>query len=166
MLDLIADLSGGLVMQLDFESARQMVERGSRFVANTGLKALELRPGYAKCMMPLEGNENHIATMNAGALFTLAEITGGALFVASFDVARYFAVVVELNIQFIKPADGDVTIEVGLDPGRITSLQEEALHKGKVRFELVGELKSPTGVVVARSRALYQIRRSRAAAAS
>ena len=153
-------------MQLDLESARHMVERGSRFVANTGLRALELRPGYVKCMMPLEGNENHIATMNAGALFTLAEITGGSLFVASFDVARYFAVVVEMNIQFAKPADSAVTMEVSLDQARISSLQEEALRNGKVRFELVGELKSATGVVVARSCGLYQIRKSREAGAA
>jgi len=117
-------------------------------------------------MMPLEGNENHISTMNAGALFTLAEITGGALFVASFDVARYFAVVVEMNIQFAKPADSAVTMEVSLDQGRISSLQEEALRNGKVRFELIGELKSSTGVVVARSRGLYQIRKSREAGAA
>jgi acyl-coenzyme A thioesterase PaaI-like protein len=153
-------------VELDFESARHMVERGSRFVANTGLRALELRSGYAKCMMPLEGNENHISTMNAGALFTLAEITGGALCVASFDMTRYFAVVMEMNIQFVKPADSAVTLEVSLDQGRISSLQEEALHNGKVRFELVGELKSATGVVVGRSRALYQIRKSREAAAA
>jgi acyl-coenzyme A thioesterase PaaI-like protein len=147
-------------VRLDFEAARQMVERGSRFVANTGLRALELRPGYAKCMMPLEGNENHISTMNAGALFTLAEITGGALLLASFDVVRYFMIVVEVNIQFVKPAASAVTMEVSLDQGRISSLQEEILHHGKARLELVGELKSPTGVVVARSRGLYQIRKS------
>jgi acyl-coenzyme A thioesterase PaaI-like protein len=156
----------GSVVQLDLESARQMVERGSRFVANTGLRVVELRPGYAKCMMPLEGNENHISTMNAGALFTLAEITGGALFVATFDVARYFAVVVEMNIQFVKPADSAVSIEVQLNQERISSLQEELLQNGKVRFELVGELKSATGAVVARSRGLYQIRKSREAAAA
>ena len=152
-------------MQLDSESAREMVERGSRFVANTGLRALELRAGYAKCMMPLEGNENHISTMNAGALFTLAEITGGALFVASFDVARYFAIVMEMNIQFVKPADSAVTMEVSLDQERISSLQEQLLRHGKVRFELEGQLKSATGVVVARSRGLYQIRKSPEAAA-
>ena len=153
-------------MQLDLESARQMVERGSRFVANTGLRALELRPGHAKCSMPLKGNENHISTMNAGALFTLAEITGGALLVASFGVARYLPVVVEMNIQFAKPADSDVTMEVSLDQERISSLQEEALRNGKVRFELLGELKSATGVVVARSRGLYQIRKLREAGAA
>jgi acyl-coenzyme A thioesterase PaaI-like protein len=153
-------------VQLDIESARQLVEKGSRLVANTGLRALELRSGYAKCMMPLEGNENHISTMNASALFTLAEVTGGALCVASFDMNRYFAVVVEMNIQFVKPADSAVTLEVSLDPGRISSLLEEALQNGKVRFELVGELKSATGVVVSRSRGLYQVRKSREAAAA
>ena len=151
-------------MPLDFESARRMVEQGSRIVADTGLRVLELRPGYARCLMPLEGNENHISTMNAGALFILAEITGGALFVASFDVASYFAVVVEMNIQFLKPADSPVTMEVTMEQGRILSLQEEALRQGKVRFDLIGELKSAAAVVVARSRALYQIRRSREAA--
>jgi acyl-coenzyme A thioesterase PaaI-like protein len=148
-------------VELNLESARQMVEKGSRFVANTGLRALELRSGYAKCMMPLEGNENHISTMNAGALFTLAEITGGALFVASFDVARYVPVVVEMNIQFVKPADSAITLEVSLDRERISSLEQEVLDNGKARFELVGELKSATGIVVARSRGLYQIRATR-----
>jgi uncharacterized protein (TIGR00369 family) len=152
-------------MHLDPESARRMVQDGSRFVSNTGLRALELRPGYVKCMMPLEGNENHISTMHAGALFTLAEIAGGALTVTSFDVARYVAVVVEVNIQFLKPANSAVTIEVSLDEGRISSLQEEALREGKARFEIVAELKSATGVVVARSRGLYQIRKTREAPA-
>ena len=152
-------------MHLDLESARQMVESGSRFVRNTGLRALELRPGYVKCMMPLEGNENHISTMNAGALFTLAEIAGGALSVTTFDVARYVTVVVELNIQFLKPANSAVTIEVSLDESRIASLQEEASREGKVRFEITAELKSATGVVVARSRGLYQIRKAREPAA-
>jgi acyl-coenzyme A thioesterase PaaI-like protein len=150
---------------LDFESSRRMIERGSRFVANTGLRALELRPGYVRCLMPLQGNENHLGTMNASALFTLAEITGGGVCVTSFDLTRCFAVVVEVNIQFVKPGDSDVTMEVSLDAGRIATLQEEALRNGKVRFELAGELKSATGVVVARSRAVYQIRKSREAPA-
>lgn len=153
-------------MQMDFESARQRVEGRIRFVANTGLRALELRPGYAKCSMPLEGNENHISTMYAGALFTLAEIAGGALFVSTFDVTRYFAIVVEMNIQFVKPADSAITVEVSLDDDRIASLHDEILRSGKARFELAGELKSPTGIVVARSRALYQIRKAREAAAA
>jgi acyl-coenzyme A thioesterase PaaI-like protein len=145
-------------MQFDFERARQRVEGEIRFVTNTGLRALELRPGYAKCMMPLSGNENHIATMYAGALFTLAEIAGGALFVSTFDTTRYFAVVMEMQVRFVKPADSPITLELHMDAARVAQILDELSRAGKARFELTGELKSASDVVVARSSGLYQAR--------
>jgi acyl-coenzyme A thioesterase PaaI-like protein len=145
-------------MQFEFEQTRQRVEGAIRFVANTGLKALELQPGHAKCLMPLGGNENHIATMYAGALFTLAEITGGALIASTFDSTRYFAVVVEMQIRFVKPAESPITLELEMDPGRVAAITDELTRSGKARFELAGELKSTADLIVARSIGLYQLR--------
>lgn len=143
---------------MDLDQAKKVLEGAIPFVQRAGLKVLELRRGHVKCLMPLVGNVNHIGTMYAGALFTLAEIPGGGLCLSSFDVTRYFPVVKELDIKFLKPAKGDITIEISLSEEQIAALQDQAAAQGKVEFVLTGELKSADGTVVATSSGIYQIR--------
>lgn len=143
---------------MDLDIAKKALETSIKFVANSGLRVLELRRGYVKCLMPYAGNGNHIGTMYAGALFTLAEIPGGALFLSSFDTSRYVPIVKEMTTSFVKPAKGDVTIEVSLDEARISELSAQADASGKAEFVLEGEIKNADGVVVAKSRGTYQLR--------
>lgn len=143
---------------MDLEVAKKALETGIKFVANCGLKVVELRRGYVKCAVPFAGNGNHIGTMYAGALFTVAEIPGGALFLSSFDMTRYAPIVKEMNLRFLKPAKADVTIEVSLSEERIAEISAEADAKGKAEFILEGEIKTADGTVVAISHGVYQIR--------
>lgn len=143
---------------MDLEIAKTFLETSIQFVRNSGLRVLELRRGHVKCLMPFEGNGNHIGTMYAGALFTLAEIPGGALFLSSFDISRFFPVVKALDLRFLKPATGDVTIELSLDEERLAAIAAEAAGRGKAEFVLEGELKLADGTVVAASHGIYQIR--------
>lgn len=143
---------------MDLELAKKMLEGGIKFVANSGLRVVELRRGYVKCLMPFAGNGNHIGTMYAGALFTLAEIPGGALFLSSFDAAKFYPIVKELDLRFLKPAKADVTVEISLDDIHIASLSAQAAEKGKAEFILEGQLKTADGTIVAESRGVYQIR--------
>jgi acyl-coenzyme A thioesterase PaaI-like protein len=143
---------------MDLNAARKMLEGGIKFVANSGLRVLELRRGQVKCLMPFSGNGNHIGTMYAGALFTLAEIPGGALFLSSFDASRFYPIVKALDLRFLKPAKGDITVEISLDEARIAELSAQAAAQGKAEFILEGQLKAADGSVVAESRGIYQIR--------
>ena len=143
---------------MDLEVAKKMLEGGIKFVANSGLRVVELRRGYVKCLMPFAGNGNHIGTMYAGALFTLAEIPGGALFLSSFDATKFYPIVKELDLRFLKPAKGDVTVEIALDDIHIASLSAQAAEKGKAEFILEGQLKTADGTIVAESRGVYQVR--------
>lgn len=143
---------------MDLDLARKMLEGGIKFVANSGLRVVELRRGHIRCEMPFTGNGNHIGTMYAGALFTLAEIPGGGLFLSSFDAQRFFPIVKELTMRFLKPGKGDISIELSIDEGRIAALTAEAEAQGKAEFVLEGELKAADGSVVATSRGIYQIR--------
>ncbi|MBV8063679.1 MAG: YiiD C-terminal domain-containing protein [Nevskia sp.] len=143
---------------MDLELAKKMLQTGIKFVANSGLQVVELRRGYVKCLMPFAGNGNHIGTMYAGALFTVAEIPGGALFLSSFDAGRFYPIIKELDLKFLKPAKGDVTVEFALDDIHIAALSAEAAAKGKAEFILEGQLKTADGTVVAESRGVYQIR--------
>ncbi|MFI8480460.1 PaaI family thioesterase [Pseudomonas sp. NPDC078700] len=145
-------------MSLPFEIARQLTEEQIAFVKRSGLKAEALEPGFVCLRMPMSGNENHIGSMYAGALFTLAEIPGGALFLTSFDVKRFYPVVKEMNLRFRRPAKGDITVEAGLSSTEIQRLEDEAQRLGKAEYILELQLKDASGEVVAESRGYYQLR--------
>jgi acyl-coenzyme A thioesterase PaaI-like protein len=61
--------------------------------------------------MPLAGKKNHFGSMYAGALFTLVEIPGGALFKTRFDVTRFQPLVEDMQLRFRRPATGDICVE-------------------------------------------------------
>lgn len=139
--------------------ARQLTEEQIEFVQRSGLKAEILSQGHVRLRMPLAGNTNHIGSMYAGALFTLAEIPGGALFVTSFDVKRFFPIIKEMNLRFRRPATSDIFVEAKLSQEQIDVLQEEAQRLGKADYALNLELTDETGEIVALSYGQYQLRR-------
>jgi len=145
-------------MPLAAEIARRLTEESIAFVKRTGLKAEVLEPGFVRLRLPLAGNENHIGSLYAGALFTLAEIPGGALFITSFDGSRFYPLVKEMNLRFRRPATGDVWVEARLSAEEIERLQAEAATNGKAEYVLELELLDASGEVVAESRGLYQMR--------
>ncbi|WP_332821305.1 PaaI family thioesterase [Pseudomonas sp.] len=145
-------------MPLPAAIARQLTEEQIAFVKRSGLKAEVLEPGYVRLCMPLAGNQNHIGSMYAGALFTLAEIPGGALFLNSFDSQRFYPVIKEMNLRFRRPALGDIHVEARLDAKQIDRLQSEAQSRGKADYLLELQLTDAGGEIVAESRGLYQLR--------
>jgi len=144
---------------MDLGPATRLLENGIAFVQRSGLKVVELRRGHVKCRMPFQNNGNHIGTMYAGALFTLAEIPGGALFLSSFDTARFYPIVKSLDLRFLKPVKTDATITVTLEDAQIEALQAEASERGKAEFVLDAEILDSSGQAVAASHGVYQLRR-------
>ncbi|MET1081237.1 MAG: YiiD C-terminal domain-containing protein [Pseudomonas sp.] len=145
-------------MPLPIALARQLTEEQIAFVKRTGLKAEVLEPGFVRLMMPAAGNANHIGSMYAGALFTLAELPGGALFLSSFDPKRFYPVVKEVNLRFRRPARGDIRVEARLTPEEILRLERQAATEGKAEYCLELRLTDEQGEMVAESRGLYQLR--------
>jgi acyl-coenzyme A thioesterase PaaI-like protein len=146
-------------MPLPAEMARVFTEEKIDFVKRSGLKAEQLLPGFVRLRMPLTGNQNHIGTLYAGALFTLAEIPGGALFLTSFDVQRFYPLIKEMNLRFRRPATSDISVEARLDTEEIERIQNEAEREGKAEYRLELQLKDADGQVVAETSALYQLRK-------
>lgn len=146
-------------MAFPVEIARQLTEEQIAFVKRSQLKAEVLEPGFVRLCMPLAGNQNHIGSMYAGALFTLAEIPGGALFLTSFDTERFYPIIKEMNLRFRRPATGDIHVEARLAAEEIERLQGEASEVGKAEYVLELTLVDGGGEVVAESRGVYQLRR-------
>jgi len=145
-------------MTMTVEAMKHALETTVKFVERAGIKALVLEPRHVKLTAPLKGNENHIGTMYAGALFTVAEVPVGALYLTTFDPAKYYPIVKEMTIQFLRLAKTDVTIELTMSQEEVDRVQAEVDEKGKSDFFLEGEVKDESGEVVAKSRAVYQLR--------
>ena len=146
-------------MPMPLELVRQLTEEQIAFVQRSGLKAEVLEPGRVRLRMPLAGNQNHIGSMYAGALFTLAEIPGGALFMTSFDVQGYYPIIKEMTLRFRRPATSDILVEARLDQAQVARITMQADAEGKADYRLDLELKDAAGEVVAISQGLYQLRK-------
>src|SRR5690349_18143234 len=77
-------------------------------LAHLGVEVTEASRGCAAARVPLQGNGNHVGTMYAGVLFSVAEMLGGALSLATFDPARFYPIVKDLRIEFRRPATSAV----------------------------------------------------------
>ena len=123
-----------------------------------GLQVLEAAPGSASARVPMAGNGNHVGTMYAGVLFSVAEMLGGALSLATFDPARYYPIVKDLRIDFRRPATTAVTARTSLDEAEVGRVLTDAEREGKGQFVLTAELTDEDGTVVATTEGTYQIR--------
>ncbi len=145
-------------MVLPPEMIQGLVEHGIPFLERMNLKVLEVRPGYVKLFAPLKGNENHVGGVYAGAQFTLAEIPGGALCLAGFDSTKYYPIIKEMNLKFLRPALTDLIIETSISETEANELAHSVEKTGKAEFILEGAVKDTSGQTVAVSRSIYQIR--------
>ena len=146
-------------LQYDSPYIADILENSMTCVKRMGLKVLDIAPRRVKMFMPLAGNENHIGTMYAGPLFTVAELPGGAIFFSTFDVLKYYPFLKRMEIEFKKTAATDVTITVQMSQEEVDRINGELEEKGKSEFILNGEIKDTNGIVVAESKGYYLIRK-------
>ena len=123
-----------------------------------GIKAVEARRGFAAATVPLEGNGNHFGVMYAGVEFTVAEILGGIIAIASFDAAKYYPLVKKVDIEFTAAARTDLRAEAGLDEDELSRIEAEAAESGKADFTLDAVVRDEAGQTVAVTHGLYQLR--------
>ena len=72
------------------------------------IQVVELERGYVETTAPFEGNGNHLGTMYAGVLFTVAEVIGGVMAAVTFDMTKVVPLVKSMEIDFKRPARSDV----------------------------------------------------------
>ena len=123
-----------------------------------GITVLEARRGHAAASVPIEGNGNHFGVVYAGVQFTVAEMLGGVIALATFDAAKYYPLVKNVDITFTGMARSDLRAEASLGEEEITRIEVEAAEKGKADFTLDAVVKDEAGQTVSVTRGLYQLR--------
>lgn len=128
------------------------------FAPRNGFSVEEVRPGYVRARIRLKGNKNHFGSLYAGAYFLVAEIPGGVL--TLFDLGpSYTPILKEMTLQFLQPANSDVTVEFSLAPQTVAAILADADQTGRAKFTLEGKLIDGDGNHVATSIAHYRVRK-------
>lgn len=128
-----------------------------------GVRLVEVAPGHAVAELPAKPNRNHFGVAYAGSLYSVAEMLGGVLALATFDLEGELAgcvpLVKESTIRFRRPALGVVRAEASLSPAEAERVRRDALATGKGEFVLEATLTDADGEVVATTTGTYQVRR-------
>jgi len=128
-----------------------------------GIRVVEVRAGHAVAEMPPEPNVNHFGVTYAGSLFSVAEMLGGVLSLATFDLegelAGFVPLVKESTIRFRRPAMGVVRATASLSQEEAARVRADALASGRGEFVLEATLTDAAAEVVATTVGTYQVRR-------
>jgi len=150
---------------MDEEKRKECIARlegGIPIVQKMGVKVLEFSERYAKLMLPFDGNMNHIGIIYAGSLMTLGEMSGGAIFRATFDEKKYYPIVKDVAAQFKRMAKTDVTLEVSMSEEEADKIAQQAENAGKADYSLKLEIKDAKGEVCSIVTGTWQLRKKEA----
>lgn len=129
------------------------------FAAHVGVELDAIGPGTASATLgQSHATSNHIATMHAGALFTLAEAASGAAIAGMFveRLAALRPVAASAAIDYMKPAKGLITAHARIDDSK-DALFATLDAQGKVRFAVSVAMVDGEGRDVAKMRVDWHV---------
>jgi len=93
---------------------------------------------------------NHIGTIHAGALYTLAETASGDALKAYFPelVGKAVPLLRDSKVKFKKPAEGTVVAAACLSEDGVSRFRRQMGKKGYARIEIEVEVKSSDNSIV------------------
>lgn len=106
---------------MDYEALRRIRNEQNSFGNLVGVRIEEIREGYARSVLDVRADlSNPIGSLHGGALFTIADITGGSASVSHGEQVT----TVDADIRYLRP---------GIGVKRIVCEAEE-IKKGKTLF--------------------------------
>lgn len=124
-------------------------------LARMNLEILKDTPNSLKVKMLEEGNTNHLGTIYAGAMFNLAEFPFGLMFSTRFDLSDMYPVVGEMNIRYLLPAIGPLTVEETVSDVQWAEIDQITRAEGKLKILREIEVKNEKDEIVAITKANY-----------
>ena len=135
------------------------LEKAIKIIEKMGMRILDFQKYSVKIVLPKEPNINHVGTIYAGSLFSLADYAGGVLFYASFDRRKYYPLLKEVTIAFKKPATTDITVEASMTPEQAEHIKNITDETGKADWVLDLELKDAMGGTCCFVHGIFQMRK-------
>lgn len=134
-------------MTIDYGAVPGLFAAAVPFAGFLGLEYDSVGPDAAVLRLRDDpAKHNHIGTLHAGAVFSLAESASGVMMIAAIadKLANVTPLAAKAEITYEKVARGDVTATARIEGGAGPVL--ETLERvGKVRFPIVVELTDESG---------------------
>lgn len=149
-------------MTIDYDAVPALFKAAVPFAGFLGIEYDAVGPDEAVLRLADDpAKHNHIGTLHAGALFTLAESASGVVVIAA--IAERLAGVTPLaaraEITYAKVARGDVTATARIEGGA-AAVVETLEQVGKVRFPVVVDLRDESGETCATVTVDWHLRKS------
>ena len=118
-----------------------------------------LDDGVICCHLPYDRKvSNHLNSVYAGVLWSIAEVLGGIAFAAN-SVPGYVPLLKSMNIEFKKPAMTDLIAQVRFSDDEALNMKQALENQGRYDFELASNVHDSNGNLVAKGLAVYAIRK-------
>ncbi len=147
-------------MDLNFPELAKAMFLQMPFLQKLGLKIARVEKGKVRVELPFDtSNTNHLGTIHAGALYTLAETAGGLVITSAATSADVVGVAKSGFIKYKKPARGMIYVEEEVDPAWVAEKFDQALNEGKADIPYTVHVRDENGDVVAEVEFVYHIRK-------
>ena len=129
------------------------------FAKAFGFKVEEAKRGFVRvALQPAEKFFNHFGTYQAGAILTLAEITGGCLCGTFHDLTHNFLITKLTQVKFERATHDPLIAEASLEERVIQETLSNLQNQRKTDVEVSVQIKTLAGEQIATSLGLYYLR--------
>jgi uncharacterized protein (TIGR00369 family) len=144
---------------MDVSDVQALIEEKVPVAGFLGLAVEAVEPGHARLRMPFGPRiKNHLDIAYAGAIFALAEITGGVAMLSAFEQDGCTVLARRMEIDYVRPSRSDLLCDVALPDTVIAESRVAVQAEGKADVVLPIEVQDERGRVVARVSAFYYLR--------
>lgn len=133
------------------------------FAATCGLRVVQADRGLVELRLPLDERVlSQVGTVQAGAIFALAEIAAGVILAVNFGVETTWLVNREASIRYLRPARTDLVARATLSDEERERIRAQFEETGAVDCRQASEVFDATGRHIAEFDAIFALRPLRA----
>ncbi len=126
-----------------------------------GIRLIEARPGFVAARLPFKrSNLNHLKTMHACALATVAEFSAGTCLLSLAWPFRYRLIMKSMHMEYMRRVESEVQAQCTIESERLSSwLNELDAQDGRILIPLKTLLFDAQGNAVAEGITHWHIKR-------
>ena len=129
------------------------------FAKEIGVSVVDARLGFVRLKLkPKPSLLNHFGTYQAGVVFTIFEIAGGALCATFLDLSKNFLITKSSEIRFNEATGSELFAEATLEVEDVSRVLSNLMTKKKMHLKIPVVVKSGTGEVIADGHNDYYLR--------
>ena len=142
---------------MDPEELKTAITGTIAWVKMSRLRVETFEEGHVKLFVPATIHMNHVGIVYAGTHFMLMEVSGAALFLATYGIKQFLPINKGMNIRFLKPATTDISCELRMDKDQAEEKLKPIKERGKGEWVLDMTVTDAHSTIVSTSTCTYYL---------